>query len=243
MAGHYVEALTGFVQWMAGRYDQVRELFASRLSDYRTNALSKAAHARTPDIVAGLEAAFELYLEYSVAIGAITAAESSRLAGRSWEAMLAAGAGQTKHQQESDPAGRFLNLLRSVLSSGRAHLEKRNGGEPDELLHCLGWRRQDSHWSPLGDCIGWIDREDIYLEPTASFRAAQIAARDSGEAFAISEHTLKKRLREKDLLASVDEARQTLTVRRSISGSSKSVLHFRRSTILPEVPDADEDAE
>ena len=59
---------------------------------------------------------------------------------------------------------------------------------------------------------------------------------------AVSEQTLKKRLHEKGLLASVDVSRETLTVRRSICGTSKSVLHFRRSTVLPEVSDGDEDA-
>jgi len=54
---------------------------------------------------------------------------------------------------------------------------------------------------------------------------------------------LKKRLREKDLLGSTDMTRETLTVRRIICGSSKSVLHFLRITILPEVSDSDEDAE
>jgi hypothetical protein len=61
-----------------------------------------------------------------------------------------------------------------------------------------------------------------------------MAGRDVGEVLAISEQTLKKRLHEKHLLASVDEPRQTLTVRRIMSGSSKNVLHFRRSTILPD---------
>ena len=96
---------------------------------------------------------------------------------------------------------------------------------------------------PLGDCIGWVDGDDVYLEPTAAFRAAQMAARDCGEPFAISEHTLKKRLREKNLLASIDTKRETLTVRRIIRGSSKTILHFLRSTILPDVSDSDEDAE
>jgi hypothetical protein len=48
---------------------------------------------------------------------------------------------------------------------------------------------------------------------------------------------LKKRLHEKGLLASVDGKRETLTIRRTISGSSKEVLHFRRHTILPDVSD------
>jgi len=64
-----------------------------------------------------------------------------------------------------------------------------------------------------------------------------------GQILAVSEHTLRKRLNEKGYLASVDKPRGTLTVRRTICGSSKSVLHFLRNTILPEVSDADEDAE
>jgi len=63
-----------------------------------------------------------------------------------------------------------------------------------------------------------------------------------GEVLAVAEQTLRKRLHEKGLLASIDEARETLTVRRSIGGTSRSVLHFSRSTFLPEVSDADEDA-
>jgi hypothetical protein len=63
-----------------------------------------------------------------------------------------------------------------------------------------------------------------------------------GEQLAVTEQTLKKRLHEKGLLASIDDKRQTLTIRRFIGGSSKQVLHFLRSTILPEAPD-DEDGD
>ncbi len=96
---------------------------------------------------------------------------------------------------------------------------------------------------PLGECVGWVDEEAVYLEPTAAFQMVQRAGREMGEMLTVTEHTLRKRLHEKGLLASVDEKRQTLTVRRTICGSSKDVLHLLRSTILPEVSDADEDAE
>lgn len=68
----------------------------------------------------------------------------------------------------------------------------------------------------------------------------QIMARDMNEPFATSEQTLKKRLFEKGLLASVEAKRETLTVRRTIAGSKISVLHFLRSTLLPEAPDEEE---
>ena len=68
----------------------------------------------------------------------------------------------------------------------------------------------------------------------------QIMARDMNEPFATSPQTLKKRLSEKGLLASIDAKRETLTVRRTIAGSTIPVLHFSRSMLLPEAPDAED---
>ena len=87
-----------------------------------------------------------------------------------------------------------------------------------------------------------VEDDDIYLEPTAAYRVAQVVGRDVGEVLTVSEQTLKKRLHEKGLLASVDQKRETLTVRRSIGGTSKEVLHLFRDTLLPEgrdQPDGD----
>jgi hypothetical protein len=238
LAGRYAEAMAGFLQWFAGRYEEARTAFEAKVSQYRAKALSNTAHARTPEIVASLQAAFELWLEFGVASVAIDVAEAGRLAARCWEALCDAAAAQAKHQGETEPTARFLSLLRSVLSSGRAHLEARTGGEPDRAAGSCGWRRDaPSPPIPLGDCIGWLDDDNLYLELHAAFRATQMAARDSGEAFAISEHTLKRRLREKGLLASVDRKRETLTIRKSIAGSSRDVLHFWRATVLPEEPE------
>ena len=244
-AGLYAEAMAGFLQWVAGRYEQTRAALEAKIEHYRSKALFDAAHARTPEIVANLQAGFELYLEFAVAAEAIGVCAADRLAHRCWDALCEAAAAQAKHQRETEPTARFLNLLRSVLSSGRAHLEARGGGEPNRTPESCGWRRDRSGNSmALGECIGWVDDGHVYLEPTAAFRVAQVTARDSGESFTISEPTLKKRLREKGMLASVDEKRQTLTVRRMIGGIYKNVLDFRRDTILPEPAEDDpEDVE
>jgi hypothetical protein len=131
-----------------------------------------------------------------------------------------------------------------VLTSGRAHLEARSGGAPDRSPASCGWRCDaQGNWVPLGDRIGWVDEDHIFLEPAAAFRVVQTAGRDVGEILSVLESTLRKRLNDKRLLASVDVKRQTLTIRRIIGGTSKSVLHFMRATILPEVSDGDEDAD
>ena len=188
LAGLYAASMAGYLQWLAGRYDQARAGFEGKVSEHRSEAMLNAAHARTPEILASLQAAFELYLEFCVKSDAIDVLEAGRLADRCWEALCEAAASQAKHQAETEPTARFLSLLRSLLSSGRAHLEERAGGAPDQAPGSCGWRQDSSgNWMPLGDCIGWVDGDQLYLEPTAAFRAALMAARDSGESFAISD--------------------------------------------------------
>ncbi len=242
-SGRYAESMGGFVQWLASRGDEARGQFDRLVAQYRSRALGSASHARTPDIVASLQAGFESFLEYAVESGAIAAAQRDRLARRCWDALSEAATAQAKHQAATEPAARFLTLLRSLVASGRAHLEARNGGPPARSPVSCGWRENSGTSAPLGECIGWVEEDDVYLEPTVAFRLAQIAARDAGEALTVGEHTLRKRLREKGLLASVDKKHETLTIRRTISGSTKDVLHLLRATVLPGVSDADEDAE
>jgi hypothetical protein len=225
--------MAGFLQWLAGRYEAAMADFQTTVLEYRAESPG-GAHARTPEIVANLRAAFDLLLEYARAVGAITATAANELADRCRKALCEAAAAQAKHQGETEPTARFLSLLQSVLSSGQAHLELRAGGPPDEIAKSCGWRRENGGRCPLGVCVGWLDGGDLYLDSTAAYGAVQKAARDGGEAFPVSETTLKRRLRDKRLLASVDAKRGTVTVRRTIAGVSKDVLHLRRTTILPE---------
>lgn len=238
--GLYAIAMAGFLQRFAGRYDAMRAAFAEKVKHYRSKALRNTVHARTPEILSSLQAGFDLYIEFCVAVGAIGATEGSHLIDLCWNALSEAAASQAKHQGEMEPAARFISLLRSVLSSGQAHLEARVGGEPEAASGACGWRGDKAgDLTPLGDCIGWLDGEDVYLEPGAALRRAHLAARESGDALSISESALRKCLNERGWLASVDKARETLTVRRTICGSLLPVLHLRRSAILPERLDDD----
>lgn len=231
--GLYAQAMAGFVRWLAPRYEEVRSGLIATVQEYRAESFG-GAHARTPEIVANLRAAFDLFLAYATDVGAIDAAAANNLADRCRSALGEAARAQAKHQGETEPVSRFMALLQSVLSSGQAHLETRMGGMPDGLEKPCGWRREGTNWQALGNCVGWLDSDDLYLDITAAYLAVQKATGNSGEAFPISEATLKKRLKDKKLLASVDERRQTLTVRRTIGGVSKDVLHLRRTTLLPD---------
>jgi hypothetical protein len=242
-AGLYAEAMGGYIRYLAGNYVQVKERFRRRVAALRAVAATDTGHARTPEITANLQAAFEMYLEYAVACRAINDNERERLTDRCWKALSEAAKLQTPHQRATEPTSRFLELVRSLLTSGEAHLQSREGDKPDGDARAAGWHSlADGNWAARGDCVGWVDGTDIYLEATTTYRLAQAAARQGGDNLSVTEQTLKKRLHEKGQLASIDEKRGTLTIRRSICGVSRSVLHISRGTLLPEGPnDTDEE--
>jgi hypothetical protein len=237
--GLYAEAMGGFIRWIAGQYEQRTAALAQRAADLRRSVIDPA-HARTADMIANLQAGFEQFLEFAEDCEAVGSSQRRHLADQSWEALQALAAAQARHHSVTEPTARFLSLLRASLTTGRAHLQTTKGGMPERSPESCGWHLESQNLKSQGDCIGWVDGENLYLEPTAAYRVIQMMVRDMSEPFAVSEQTLNKRLSEKGLLASVDAKRQTLTVRRTIAGSKRSVLHFLRNTLLPEALD-DED--
>jgi hypothetical protein len=238
--GLYSTAMAGFVRWIAGNHEAVRATFERRVAEARAQAFLNTVHARTPEIVANLQAAFELYLDHAVSVGAVDTRERVRLADCCWEALSEAAAAQAKHHAATEPTALFLSFLRSVLVSGKAHLAGRDGSAPDRAPEACGWRRDGENCMPLGERIGWVNGEDIFLEPTAAYKVAHSTATVMGTSLPVTEQTLKKRLHEKGFLASTDTTRQTLTIRKKLEGSSKAVLHLMRALLIPEEPD-DED--
>ena len=83
---------------------------------------------------------------------------------------------------------------------------------------------------PQGTRIGWVAGSDLYLEPEASYQVAQQLA--GAERLAVSEQTLRSRLRECGLLVSTDVGRKMLTVRRTLEGRPRQVLHLKVSDLV-----------
>ena len=148
----------------------------------------------------------------------------------------------------SEPARRFLQLLGAALASGAAHVAGRDGDEPRDPA-AWGWRpftvgtgeNEREEWRFQGRRVGWLDDGALYLEPDAAFAAAQKVGEDVGDALTVTPQVLRKRLHEQGFLASLDEARETLTVRRKLEGRQRSVLHVHPGALStstqPDKPD------
>ena len=149
----------GYVQWLARRYEEMRARFAEKVAEYRARAMTNAgtrADAGDRRESAGWVRAVPGVLQWKLARQ--IAPNETDLASGCWDALSCAAAAQAKHQAATEPAARFLTLLRSLLSSGRAHLESRNGGEPDRSPESCGWKRDNSSSWMSAWRLHWVDR-------------------------------------------------------------------------------------
>jgi hypothetical protein len=225
-AGLYAAALAGFVGWLAPSYPARRDGLRAEAVRLR-GGLGVGGHSRVPTVAADLLAAFGLLMEFATAVGAITPAEARRYTERAKRAILATAAAQAEHQRDSDPAERFPALLRSALSSGRAHLARRDGTPPeDDDAPAAGWRKVEGAWAPLGKRVGWLDGDRILLDPDSAFAEARRLADEQGSGFSVSQRTLWRLMHEAGRLADVDRRSDRLryTLRRTAEGSQRDVV-------------------
>ena len=244
--GLYAEALAGYSQWMAARYDSLQSGQAEELTELRQAATGSGTHMRTPEITANLALGLKRYLAFGQDIGALPNKRAKALWMRGWQALVDAAQAQDLHQAAAEPANRFIELLRAAISSGRAYVAGLDGGHPD-VGERWEWRERasgsnnESTWVPQGPLAGWVDGENLYLESEASLAAVQDLAGRMGEGLLIGKRTLHKRLHERGWLVSTEkESRGTLSVRRNIAGARRNVLHLLASRVISHAMETDQ---
>lgn len=234
--GEYAAALAAYIQHIAADLPGHRQHIADITAAMRTE-LTTTAHRRTPDNIANIAAALISFLDFARFIQAIDHGEHARLLQRAGAALETITSQQDKAQDHGEPCAAFLESITSALATGAAHLADAEGGCAGiESPNAYGWRKDAADatvWRPLGQRIGWIDDTSVYLEPIAAYKIAQ--ANSGGDSLQLSLTTLTRRLKQRELLQSTDEARQTVTIRRTLDGAKRSVLHLHRTpTLTPE---------
>src|SRR5690606_12907196 len=88
-------------------------------------------------------------------------------------------------------------------------------------------------WRAQGERIGWLNGDDLLLDPDAAYAAAQKLARDQGTSLPVTQRTLWRRMDERGLLVVEDEARQRrLTVKRLVEGQRRRVLVLNPEALI-----------
>jgi len=237
-AGVYAETMSSYLRWLASNYENIQKQARLLLPKLRARATASDQHRRTPTLVADLFLGLHFFLRFALEVGAIDENEHSVLIDRIWTALGSVAVAQSKFQKASEPTQRFLELLRAAITSGRAHIADMDGNAPQNAA-AFGWREFEvgtgdnwrSEWRPQGDRVGWVDfeKDDLFLEPEASYMAAQKMATES-DGVPVSAQTLRKRLDEKHLLKTKEKGRG-LMVRQMLQGVRQDVLHLDLSVL------------
>ena len=174
--GLLAESMGSFIRWLAPQYQKLHAGLRDEIDGLREHALGEAAHRRTPEIVANLALGLRWFLCFAKEVGAIDQARASQLWSEGWVAIGEAAADQAKHQVASDPAHHFIELLGGAIVSGAAYVAAADGTEPDTAER-WGWRRErgadySTTWRPSGSLVGWVDGDNLYLDPVAAYAAA-----------------------------------------------------------------------
>jgi hypothetical protein len=259
-AGLYAQTTAAFIKWLAADFPKVQDWFHQEVS--RLQLTFSHHHPRAAGIQAQLSATYAIFTEFLADAGIFKSKAKQREFIQRVRSALkeAADAQQNFAGASANPCNQFQQLLISAIASGSAHLAKPNGSEPRDpkLAIACGWRSEvvshgedaEVRWRPRGLLqIGWVEKDtnglQLYLDPTASYAAAQKMAAD-GNGVEVSIETLKRRLKEAGLLAETDTKRETITVRRTLGGSRKDMLHFPAKFLNlgddPETPDPQKQA-
>jgi len=236
-SGQYAKAIAAYVQWLAPHMAGVGANLRKEAAALRAAFTASGQHGRTLSIVADLALAWRYFLTFAVHAGAICTDKRGVLWDRCIRALSALGEQQAEHQRSVEPSLRFLELLSAAVTGGAAHIAGRSGGAPSRAA-AWGWRatapdRAEPEWREQGQLCGWVDGDELYLQPDVSYQVAQRVARDSGEALTVGRVTLRKRLHEKGFLQTVSTHgnKQRLTIQRTLGGQERSVLHLRADAL------------
>lgn len=197
-SGLYASALTAFIQWLAPKLEQTRENLKRERNSYRAEFIS--SHGRTTDACAELMVTTSVWCDFARETGFMSEQEIETFKARVFSTLQQIAGNQAQHQRDADPVERFGLLLHAVLTSGRAHMVKTTGENPDNPER-YGHKLVGNFYQAQGPKIGWIPNrpeiEGLYLEPEAAYAAVQGLAQQQGETLNMSKTVLYKRLLER----------------------------------------------
>lgn len=246
--GIFAKVLAYCIHYIAPEYDEMRKACREIMEEKRGFFGTETGHKRTAGICADLTFGLEIALHFMHQFGAIDEDEHDELVDQATDVFLNLAASQEEHQEATEPTQLYLEYLAAAVIGGKAHVAARHKEHP-ENPQAWGWVRENAarrghfdSWKPQGQLIGWLDGEDLYLDPKNAFAIVQKMGREMGESLNVTEATLRRRLFEKDLLISTEKENR-LTVRRTLQAKRPRVLHLAASSLIEEVSSQSDDLE
>jgi len=239
--GVFASVMSGYLKWLATQMAQlkrddtirreqqkIRDEFESKLR----NGGSKGIHPRTPSILAEYYIGFVYFVKFAQEIGTISKDRALDLQKVCKSVLLDIAYDQIGFIRSEEPTTQFISLIQAALTAGLIHVCSVEGCDihPEKDLEMWGWR---SEHDAKGRCVGFIDDNELYLDPDVSFAVAQDMARRQGSLIPLSKDTLWKRMVEKGVITRTDRGRTK--VQKRIAGRKQYLLCVNPALIIGEI--------
>ena len=209
--GTLAQLMSNYVSWIAGEADsnKIIDLISAAYEDC-IKRLPAEGHTRMRDNLASLMCGMWLLLKFGREHGDISDRDVTRFKSATLSAASKVAELQIEVDQEASDTDRFIELLRSSLAMGAAHLSDKNGFCPS-LPSAWGWiikgTIEDEIPYGQGTKIGWIDGNEILLDMKATLSVIKPLSTRLGNHLGSSERAINKALFEAGMLAKCDEGR------------------------------------
>ena len=226
--------MASFVKWLAAeaKANKLTEVIDIALECDHEN-IGSGGHARTQDNLANLLTGLRVFLDFAEDAAEMSSSKVQEFMDSATDAARSLATMQASIDQEASDAQRFIELIRVAVSSGKAHIESKFGGEP-ENPRTLGWRKVETYSGfrseAMGSRIGWADKDAIYIDPGASLSIVKAIASSLDNHLGSSQLAIGKSLNEAGLLTQHEKGRNTAKV--SILGHRPNVFALRISDIF-----------
>ena len=210
-------AMAGYIRWIAPKMEQLKVDLPRRWRENRKDALGEIVHLRTPEILAYLLTAWDLYLEFAQSVDAVTSSEADRYSSDAWGALVEVARKHSQRVKQVDPAERFLSVLSSLMASEAVYLDSKD------------MPRHPEDPKPAGDMIGWGDDDYLYLLPDPTRRSVVKMLRESGDHFPHSPHSLYRALEKRGALVRGTEGKSLSQVK--IQSKKRRVIRIPRAAL------------
>jgi hypothetical protein len=244
--GFYVQAMAGYIEWLAPRIEAIQAQI-TELAAIERDRLCIEGHARSSTNTANLLLGMKCFLQYACEMGAIMPQEAQTYLERCQSALIQIAGEAAREDSQDNPSEQWKRLIIAAISSNKAHLTNpEDEGCPG---HEYGWIKSirnierdgesvpEETFHPGGDHLGWIVGDDIYLLPEVAYKVASSMGNSIGNNITTSERLLKKFLAQDKVLASTSlgTSRGSVTIRKLLrKGFRLEVLHIKKETLFPD---------
>jgi hypothetical protein len=232
--GSLALALAGYVQWLARRYDadgRLPDLLGAERGRMRDSARAEG-HPRHALNIGSLALGWHEFLAFAEHVGAIDAEQRAAMWTRVWRALADVGAEQERYGGDVQPWLVYLRSLAALIASGRACLVNLHGQAPANGTRWGWWWDEsgDGSFRTRGDIIGWVDGDDVFLQPDAAYNAARRFADGTPAPLAVTKYAVHKMLHERGVLLTTGKSGR-LTIRKRTLAGNPTVLHIAAKSL------------